>query len=123
MAIGASTFCLVHCLALPVLILLVPTLASFLALPENFHSMALAFAVPTSLFALTAGYRRHRWAMPAMIVAPGIKLLALGALAAPTPSIETLLSGFGALLLAVGHAINWRALGRRSMACQQEEPR
>lgn len=119
LAIGASTICLVHCLALPVLFLLVPTLATFLAFPESFHMMALFFAIPTSLLALAGGYRRHRWLLPAMMVAPGLLLLALGALAAPTAWAETLLTVIGALFLAVGHALNWRALGQRAGEQQQ----
>ena len=110
LAIGASMLCLVHCLVLPVVIVLLPALAAFLAVPEAFHLWALAFAVPSSALALTAGYRRHHWSRPIMIVVPGIALLAFGALAAPTEAAETWLTVPGALLLAIGHALNWRAM-------------
>lgn len=110
MAIGASVLCLVHCLLLPVLIVLLPTLAVFLAIPEAFHLWALAFAIPTSALALTTGYCRHRRIRPTMIALPGLFLLAMGALFAPTESAETMLSVAGALLLALGHGLNWRRL-------------
>lgn len=109
LAIGASTLCLLHCLLLPTLLVLVPTLTAFLSVPEEFHLAALAFAVPTSVIALGMGHRRHRRVQPAAIVAPGIGFLAIGLLA-PTAGLETMLSVIGALLLATGHALNWRAL-------------
>ena len=36
-AIGASILCMIHCLVLPVLIVLLPTLAAFFMMPEDFH--------------------------------------------------------------------------------------
>lgn len=109
-AIGASILCLIHCLVLPLLIVLLPTLAAFLAFPESFHLWALALAVPTSVLALTTGYRRHRRILPTAVALPGLVLLALGALLAPTDAMETMLSVAGALLLALGHGLNWKAL-------------
>jgi hypothetical protein len=109
-AIGASVACLVHCLLLPVLIVLLPTLAVSLAVPEEVHLWALAFAGPTSAVALVTGYCRHRRIKPATIAVPGLALLAVGALMAPTESAETMLSVAGALLLGLGHGLNWSAL-------------
>lgn len=110
LAIGASALCLIHCLLLPALIVLLPMLAGYLALPEQFHVAALAFAVPTSAIALSLGYRRHHKRAAILIVLPGIALLALGAFVAPSESIETALTVPGATLLAIGHALNWRAM-------------
>ena len=115
LAIGASGLCLVHCLVLPLLIILLPTLAAFLAVPESFHVWALAFAVPTSGLALASGYRRHHWLRPTLVALPGLILLALGALVAPTGWMETSLTVPGAILLAIGHALNWRALRHASV--------
>jgi hypothetical protein len=112
LAIGASTLCLVHCLVLPVVLLLVPTLAAVLAVPEEFHVAALAFALPASIAALLAGLRRHHEIRPAIIVVPGLVLLALGALLAREEWVETVMTVAGALLLSIGHALNWRSLQR-----------
>lgn len=110
LAIGASILCLIHCLLLPMVIVMLPALAAFLAVPEEFHLWALVFAAPTSLFALVRGYPRHHWIGPALMVLPGLVLLALGALAATAAWLETALTVPGAILLALGHALNWRAL-------------
>lgn len=109
-AIGASGLCVIHCLVLPVLIVLLPSLTAFLAVPEPFHVWAVAFAVPTSIAALLAGYRRHRRARPTRFVVPGLLLLSAGAFAALSEDWETVLTVIGAVLLAIGHALNWRAM-------------
>lgn len=110
LAMGASAACLVHCLALPVLIVLVPALAAYLALPETFHEIALALALPTSVLAIGAGYRRHGNRIPALIVVPGLAMLAIGAFAVSAEWQETGLTAAGATFVACGHVLNWRAL-------------
>lgn len=108
LSIGASLACLVHCLVLPLIILLLPTLATFLAVPEEFHLWALAFAVPTSVVALALGYRRHGRHRPWQLGAAGLVLLAAGALLMPDAIAETAFTVVGALLLSLGHVLNWR---------------
>lgn len=108
-AMGASALCLVHCLALPALLILVPTIGVTLAFTESFHLGALVFAVPVSVVALALAYRHHGLLRPAMIVAPGILLLALGVMVGSPEWLETVLTVIGSMLLAVGHVHNWRA--------------
>ncbi|QYU69370.1 MerC domain-containing protein [Leptolyngbya sp. 15MV] len=108
-AVASSAACLVHCLVLPALAVLIPTMSAFLAVPESFHEWALALAMPTSAVALGAGFRRHRAMRPAMLALPGLTLLAAGAFMATTEQAETVLTVAGAVLLATGHALNWRA--------------
>ncbi|MFZ3485392.1 MerC domain-containing protein [Sphingomonas sp. 3-13AW] len=115
-AMGASLLCLMHCLLLPTLLVAVPMLAAFLTLPESFHALAFAFAVPTSALALGLGYRRHRHPLPLAIAAVGLPLLGAGAFLPTGPWLEMTLSVTGALLLALGHAWNWRA-GMRPATC------
>jgi hypothetical protein len=122
LAIGASTLCLVHCLALPALLILAPALAAYLAIPEEFHLLALIVAVPTSLIALSTGYRRHGQRWPGAIIVPGLLLMLLGLVAASTIWAETAFTVTGAILLAVGHAINWRAARLIQMALATRRP-
>lgn len=107
-AMGASLLCLVHCLVLPVVILAVPMLAALFTLPESFHALAFAFALPTSAVALLLGYRRHHQSFPLVISAVGLALLGAGAYLHGSGWVEVVLSVFGALLLATGHAWNWQ---------------
>lgn len=79
-------------------------------MPEPFHVWVLGVSVPISLLALSAGYRRHGVARPAFIVLPGLVLLTLGALTPSSEWMETALTVPGALLLAVGHGLNWHML-------------
>lgn len=110
LSIGASFICLIHCLALPLLIMLLPALSAFLVVPESFHVWALVFAAPISLLALSVGYRHHRAASPLLIALPGLALMAIGALTTSSQWMETVLTVPGVLLLAIGHALNWQRL-------------
>lgn len=110
MAIGASALCLAHCLILPLILLLVPTLALVLTIPESFHLWVFLFAVPSSAVALWIGFRRHRRETPVLLAMAGLSLLAAGLFAAPSPQAETMLTVFGSILLSAAHVLNWRAL-------------
>lgn len=110
LAIAASTLCLIHCLALPVLFVAVPTLAVFLSLPIGFHSLAFAVAVPTSAAALAMGYRGHRQYRPALIALAGLIAIGIGAFLPLAEAAETAITVTGSLILAVGHALNARAV-------------
>ncbi|MFC3710968.1 MerC domain-containing protein [Sphingoaurantiacus capsulatus] len=115
-AITGAALCLAHCLAVPMLLVAVPTLAGLELLPHEFHLMAFAFAVPTSAVALWLGWRRHQRVRPVLVAGVGLALLGMGALGSDGTA-ETLLSLAGALLLGAGHGLNWRALRHRRSSC------
>lgn len=113
--IGLSLTCLVHCLGLPLLLLIAPALGSWLALPEGVHAAILLLALPAALFAMHGGWRRHRRRAPALLALAGLGLLALGlaahegGLAAIDPATsDRLFTTLGALALAAAHLANWR---------------
>jgi len=108
LALSASFLCLLHCLALPVLIAAIPALATILDVPESFHRWMLAFALPLSALAIWLGWRRHGRAVPLMLAIVGLVLMGYGALAGVAPSMETALTTLGGLILALGHIRNWR---------------
>lgn len=112
LAVGASAVCLVHCLALPLVIAALPALANVMQVPESFHLMMLALAVPISGFALVSGFKRHGAVLPTMIGGAGLVLLAIGALLLSKPAAETGVTVMGGLLLAGAHIKNWRLRSR-----------
>lgn len=107
-AVGASLVCLVHCLALPLLLAALPALAALVAIPETFHVWVLAVAVPMSGFALLLGIRDHRSRLPLFIGSVGLGLLAVGALVLLGGRLETPVTVVGSLALAAAHLLNWQ---------------
>ncbi len=114
-ALFASAACMVHCLALPLLIAALPALSAVLAVPESFHVWVLAFAVPAAGIALVQGRSRHGASYPLGVGAMGLLLLAVGAFAVGEGPLETPVTVAGSLLLAFAHIANWRL--RRACAC------
>lgn len=108
LAISASLLCLVHCLALPLVIAALPALASLLRMPESVHLWMLAFAVPMSGLAVWLGWRRHGRIVPVVLALAGLALMSWGALGGVAPGIETALTTLGGLSLAWGHVRNWQ---------------
>ena len=110
-----SLTCLIHCLALPLAILLAPALSRWIALPEGVHAAILLLALPAAAVAMRDGWRRHRRLVPAVFAVAGLSLLALGlsahegwiAVANPAAA-DRLLTSAGALALAAAHLVNWR---------------
>jgi len=58
-AIGLSLLCTLHCLALPLLILLLPTVSTVFLSDEGFHFYMVMMVLPISSFALWVGYKQH----------------------------------------------------------------
>lgn len=115
MGLALSVSCLLHCLALPLLLLLAPALSRLIALPEGVHAAILLLALPAAAIAMKDGWRRHRRIMPAMLAATGLGLLALGLLAhegwiaaADPEAVDRMLTSVGAIVLAAAHLVNWR---------------
>lgn len=110
-AVGLSGLCLVHCLALPLLIALLPLVGATLIDHESFHQIILIAVVPTTAIALGSGYIRHRRAAIAALGAVGIGALAFAAFALHAlhaHAMETWITVAGGLILAVAHIRNFR---------------
>ena len=121
--VGMSMLCLVHCLALPLLVAALPLIAASVVTSESFHVWMLVAIVPTSVLALGSGFRKHRQAMLFLPGVAGLCLIAAGAfgpaLIGMPPWLDTALTVFGGLLLATAHVLNYLLLqaGRRHAAC------
>lgn len=116
-ALFASSLCTVHCLGLPLLFALLPALAGRVDPGESFHLVMLTMAIPTSLFALGQGWRRHGATGPLLTAIAGLLMMAVGALAVHGAVAEASWTVAGSALLAGAHVVNWRrAKSRRQSA-------
>lgn len=115
-AIGLSFLCAIHCLALPVLLVLLPSLASLQLDNEAFHVWMVFAVLPISIYALTLGCKKHGryWFM--VLGFAGLALLVSALLLEERVGEmgEKLLTLTGACLIAWGHFFNFRL-------CQQHE--
>jgi hypothetical protein len=107
-AIVLSSLCLVHCLATPLLLLLLPAASLTFAFPDSFHLWMLLTAIPVSLFALRAGHRHHGLMLPTLLAFTGLCLLGYGAIFVATANFELVFTALGALFLAAAHLWNAR---------------
>lgn len=109
-AIGLSFICAVHCLLVPVVLVMAPSFAASTLVDEQFHLWMLIAVIPTSLLALTLGCKQHK----------NMNVMAVGILGLITLALATLFghdllgetgekaaSLVGASLIALGHLRNY----------------
>jgi hypothetical protein len=106
--------CLVHCLALPLVVAALPVFANILELPEAFHLVMVSLALPLSGFALANGFARHHRPLPLLLGTSGLALMTGAVALEPNQIWETGLTVSGSLMLAASHLWNWRLHGRRN---------
>ncbi|MCZ6711340.1 MAG: MerC domain-containing protein [Gammaproteobacteria bacterium] len=108
-AITMSGLCLLHCLIIPVVVVLAPAFSSVvLGTETTVHWIFLALAVPISCWALLRGYRRshRRYGLLAGLV--GLFVMFLGVSHLFDPALEVPLTVLGVSLIVVAHAMNLR---------------
>jgi hypothetical protein len=106
-AVALSGLCLLHCLALPLVVAGVPFLAQYA--DTHLHYQVLVAVIPLSLLALGLGYRRHRDWRIVIAGALGMTLLVVGATVAHTRlgiSADRFFTVIGSLVLAAAHYFN-----------------
>jgi MerC mercury resistance protein len=114
-AIALSTICIVHCLAMPFVIALLPVAAFTFGSDGHFHALMLWFVVPTSVLGFGLGVRVHgRWDSVALgvVAIAGLATAALWGHSAWDPSIEVFVNVSASVLLAVAHWRNFREVRR-----------
>lgn len=106
-AVGLSALCLVHCLALPLLVAGLPFLAQFAE--GHLHAQMLVIVLPLSTMALGLGYRHHRRFGIIIAGVAGMAMLVVGATVAHFQlglTADRLFTIVGALILATAHFYN-----------------
>lgn len=115
-AITLSTICIVHCLAMPVLVAALPVLAVAFGTDGHFHALMLWLVVPTSALGFGLGYKVHG---NAAIVATGTAAVVVLAIVALwghdhwNRTVEIGVNVIASLLLASAHWRNFREVRRR----------
>ncbi len=110
-AIGLSFFCVLHCLATPLLLVLFPSLMATQIGSESIHLWLLIGVVPTSLISLGLGCKQHKSYRVAALGVCGLLLLLSALLVedlAHGHLLEKVLTVIGAVLIAIGHYWNYR---------------
>ena len=111
-AVGLSTLCVLHCVALPVLVALMPVLGQA-AENELVHRVLAVSAVPVSLRVIwkTRPLNRNRLFVGAALL--GLALLLLPAFIEAVSAYEEPITVAGGVLLASAHVWHWlRRCGR-----------
>lgn len=106
--ISLSVICMLHCLMLPVLLLMGLLGSQFNVESEWTHIIMLVFVVPISGIAFIGGWMRHKRVNVVALGTAGIALLAFAALYAHDAlgqTADAALTTTGGLLLAIAH---WR---------------
>ncbi len=106
-AVGLSTACLAHCLALPMLGVALPVLG-VLGEQEWLHKSFVLLALPITGFAIWRSLRADRFWGFAVTALAGLALLLAGAFVERWEMHETMLTVIGALVLAAAHLWRWR---------------
>lgn len=121
LGITAATACLIHCLALPLLIVLAPVLSSMFRLPEEVHLTAFLSAVPASGWAMLRGYRLHGTMDPLVLGMIGLFSLGFASLGGFQWMIESGFSAIGSMILVAAHVQNWRLRKRHCVVSPSRE--
>jgi hypothetical protein len=106
-AVALSALCLVHCLALPLVVAGLPFLAQFAT--GHLHAQVLVVVLPLSIVALTFGFRRHQDLRIVAGGALGMLLLLVGATVAHEQlgvAADRTFTISGSLVLAAAHFFN-----------------
>ena len=110
-AIGLSLICAIHCLALPLLLIILPSMIALQLDNEIFHTLIIITVLPVSIFALTLGYKKHKHNWLLIVGFTGLLLLVIAVILGEETTGEfgeKLLTVLGASLVAAGHLWNFR---------------
>ncbi len=119
-AISLSLLCAIHCLAAPILIALLPALASLPLESESMHLWMVVGVLPISLFSLTLGCKKHRKFQVAYIGSVGLIMMIfalLGEVIGFGEVVEKTLTLVGAALIALTHFWNYQLCRHQSNSC------
>ena len=102
--------CMIHCLAFPLLVALLPSIAALPLDKEAFHLWMVIAVIPISLYALTLGCKKHKKKSILSFGLLGLVCLVSAVLLGESrigEAGEKILTVIGALLIAFSHYKNF----------------
>lgn len=112
-AVALSALCVLHCLALPVVLIGLPSTLTGMEHTDFTHFLLFLIALPLSSFAMVYGYRMHKKLRYGMVACLGILMLG-GGLMLHGLAYEVYVTLLGAVILAAAHLGN-RAASKKSL--------
>ena len=116
-AVVLSSVCMLHCLALPIVLTVLPIVNVSLMDETTFHLVMMVVILPISLIALTIGCRQHKDRLTLILGTTGLTILTGTGLFGHVwfgLSGERIMTSIGGLVLASAHIQNYRC-------CRQDD--
>lgn len=114
-AVILSGICMLHCLALPLVLTILPIVNVSLLDESTFHTLMLVVILPVSLVALTIGCRKHKDRLTLILGTVGLAILTFTAIFGHDffgLTGERLVTSLGGVILAAAHIQNYRCCRR-----------
>lgn len=122
-AMGLSLLCMLHCLALPLILIILPSVAALPLSDESFHLWMVFAVIPISAYALTVGCRQHKRYQLFSIGLIGLACLVAAITLAESifgEAGEKILTTIGAMIISYGHYKNYRLCQDADNCCCAE---
>ncbi len=123
LGIGASTICLIHCMILPVMLVVFPTVTLAWLADDSMHVPLLAALILPAAIAAITGFLAHKHLSTAVIMAFGLGAVTLGTFAQQVGlphSLEIPVMVLGSLTLIGAHWAN-RKLCQTCPSCAHDD--
>ena len=111
LAIGISSLCIAHCLAVPAIAIVIPTIIPDDLAHFSFHLWVLFAVMPISLFALLSGYKKHQSQQVIVLGFAGLAILVFAAFFAEGTFgefTEKMFTVAGSISIAIAHLRNFK---------------
>lgn len=127
-AISLSLLCAIHCLVLPISLALLPSITALQLDNDSFHSWLLFAVLPTSIYALTMGCKKHKQYRLFAIAILGLACLVLAVIfetfisdhSLYSSALEKTLTTIGTIIICYVHYQNFQ-LCRHQENCDCHE--
>ncbi|MDP7593427.1 MAG: MerC domain-containing protein [Litorilituus sp.] len=119
LSISASVICAMHCAAMPILLVLFPTLSFLPSDDHEFHQALIWLIVPLSLIAGFMGCHKHKKTHILICIITSLILLVITAIFAHEivgEAGEKILTVFATAMLTIAHWKNYRQCRKKNCA-------